>query len=618
MPGESVKARLWGRGPDGASGIGRRYAEPVTIRNALLRAFFWLVLGAIVLMAALSFFEVRRALQSEIAGNLQAGAGAVLQRIDAFFFAQLENVRIWRRLEVMQDIRVKDVDKRLSGFLSDLRAGQGSAYRVLFCTDRDGNVIASSDPALIGTRAPVLAHWSRVAGNGGRGVQLGPVQGRAGSSVALRADVADAFGAGELGYLYAILDWSAVLDLLDDAAVGPRSAVLIDAQARVIGASRRLRAALGALQVNLAGWVSPRGGPPTAVRDGSVLGLSTLLVGAAASSGYQHFPGLGWHILMVEPTRQAYRPIWRMLGSMVSVLLLTLALAVWTSRRLAGHIARPIVSLTELTRRFRQGETGRPEAGVATVISEVRELNRAFVDMIEALESSREQILRAGKLAVVGEMAAVMAHEVRTPLGILRSSAQLLERQPDPSERVRELTGYIVSETDRLNRLVTLLLECASPRPPDFKLHDLHEIADNVLNLLAARAQKKGVRLVRELTADEALLACDREQLTQVLLNLLLNALQLVPEEGRVGVRTRIDGEELVVQVLDDGPGIPTELHRRVFDPFFSRREGGVGLGLTVVQQIVQVHHGDIGVSEGPWGGACFELRFPRQWQRDG
>ena len=122
----------------------------MTIRNALLRAFFWLVLGAIILMGVLSFFEVRRALQSEIADNLQSGASAALQRIDTFFFAQLENVRIWRRLEVMQDIRVNDVDKRLSNFLSDLRAGQGTAYQSLFCTGRNGHIIASSAPALIG------------------------------------------------------------------------------------------------------------------------------------------------------------------------------------------------------------------------------------------------------------------------------------------------------------------------------------------------------------------------------------------------------------------------------------------------------------------------------------
>jgi two-component system, NtrC family, sensor histidine kinase HydH len=214
-------------------------------------------------------------------------------------------------------------------------------------------------------------------------------------------------------------------------------------------------------------------------------------------------------------------------------------------------------------------------------------------------------------------MAAIMAHEVRTPLGILRSSAQLLERQPDLGDKERELSGYIVSETDRLNRLVTMLLECASPRAPDFKLHDVHDIAGNVMNLLASKAEKREVSLVREFSADDAVLACDREQLTQVFLNLVLNALQFVPNGGRVGIRTATDGDALVVQVIDDGPGIAPELRQRVFDPFFSRRDGGVGLGLTIVQQIVQVHHGDIRVTQSPWGGACFDMRFQRQQQSD-
>jgi signal transduction histidine kinase len=583
----------------------------VTIRTALLRAFLWLVLGATLLPAVLSFFQVRRALEAEIAGNLQAGAAAVLQRIDTFFFAQLENVRVWRRLEVMQDIRVNDVDKRLSSFLSDLRTGQGTAYRALYCTDREGRIVASSDPALIGGRATAVSHWAGVPGDVAGEVQLQPVHARVGAAVALRAPIADAFGKGRLGYLYAILDWRAVLALLDDAAVGPRGAVLVDAAGRVIGASRRLRRSADLSRVNLAGWVAA-GVPATRVRDGGVLGQSSLLVGTAASSGYQHFPGLGWHVLMTEPTAEAYRPIGRMLWSMVSVLLLTLAVAAWSSNRLAGRIARPIVALTEFTRRYRQGEAVRPGNAADAAIAEVGELDRAFEEMIEALENSREQIVRAGKLAVVGEMAAIMAHEVRTPLGILRSSAQLLQRQTDLGERGQELTGYIVSETDRLNRLVNLLLECASPRPPDFKPQDVHEIAGNVLDLLAARADKKGIVLVREFAAADALLACDREQLQQVFLNLVLNALQLVLEGGRVGLRTADAGAELRIQVLDDGPGIPEELRRRVFDPFFSRREGGVGLGLTIVQQIVQVHHGEIRVEEGPWGGACFDIRFRR------
>jgi len=582
----------------------------VTIRNALLRAFIGLVLGAVILMAVLTFFEVRRALQSEIAGNLQSGAAAALQRIDTLFFAQLENLRVWRRLEVMQDIRVGDVDKRLSSFLAELREGQGNAYRALFCSDVDGRIIASSDAGLIGRQAPGVTHWHSVPGDGNAGLQLQAVHERDDGVVALRTPVDDAFGAGRLGYLYALLDWRAVLALLDDAAGGPRAAVLVDARGRVIGASQALRTEHDLSQLNLAGWVTPLPAATSTVHDGAPLGLPALLVGTAASSGYQHFPGLGWHMLMLEPTSQAYQPIWRLSWWMASVLLLTLVVAVWSSSRLAGRIARPIMALTEFTRRFRRGEATRPDPANGTAITEVGELRHAYVEMITALEDSREQVVRAGKLAVVGEMAAIMAHEVRTPLGILRSSAQLLARRPELDERDRELTGYIVSETDRLNRLVTLLLECAKPRPPDFKLNDLHHIADNVCRLLAGKADNKGVQLQCEFNAGDAVLACDREQLTQVFLNLVLNALHFVPQQGRVVISTADQDEALLVQVCDDGPGIPAEQRQRVFDPFFSRREGGVGLGLTVVQQIVQVHHGDIRVTDSPWGGTCFTMHF--------
>lgn len=581
----------------------------MTIRRALLRAFLWLVLGATVSMGALSFYEFRRTLQTEIAANLQSGAGAVLQRIDTFLFSQLENLRVWPRLEVMQDIRVGDVDKRLSHFLSDLYTGQGTVYAALLATDRSGTVVAASAPAAVGTLPPAVGAWQRIPGDGLSDVLLQPVAGRGGDTVALRAAIPDLFGQGDLGYLYALLDWNEILRLLDHAVRGKtRSAVLIDAEGRVIGASRDLRERFGAADIRLDDWLAA--GSASFVRDAHVLGHAAVLVGSATSSGYQHFRGLGWHVFMLEPTQAAFQPIRRLLWTMLALLLLTLSVAAWISWRLSQRIAQPIVGLTEFTRDFRSNAMARPPAAGAA-IAEVDELHRAFVDMVEALERSREQIVRAGKLAVVGEMAAIMAHEVRTPLGILRSSAQLLERQPHVGERERELIGYITSETDRLNRLVTLLLECARPRPPEFRPRDVHELISAVMSLLAARAEKKRVRLGTALEAAEPVLACDGEQLTQVFLNLVLNALDFVPEGGRIEVRTRDTAGALVVSVLDDGPGVPPDLRARIFDPFFSRREGGIGLGLTIVQQIVQVHHAGIEVGESPWGGARFDIRFP-------
>ncbi len=584
---------------------------PRTINKALLRAFFALVLAAIVLVGGLSFYQFRRSLQVEIADHLQFGAGAVLQRIDAFLFERMENIRIWHRLEVMQDIRVDDVDKRLSRFLSDLQKGHGGVYEALFCTRSDGRIVAASDPALIGGTQVHAPAWIAVPAAGGEdALTLEPLRRDGATTIALRIDVTDAFGKGDLGSFYVLLRWQEVLALLDDAvAASARSALLLDAGGRVIAASRGLRQRQGIDGLDMNNWIAHAPGTRPEIRAGGRLGYESLLVGDATSSGYQHFPGFGWHLLMVEPTDAAFAPIWHLLWAMLALLLLTLLAAGWVSSRLATRIAQPIVGLTEFTRRYRRGEQIRP-ADAPAPFAEVGELTQAFTELIEALERSREQIVRAGKLAVVGEMAAVMAHEVRTPMGILRSSAQLLERQPDLGDRERELAGYIISETDRLNRLVTLLLECASPRAPNFKPHDLHAVAGHVLDLLDSRAQDRNVALQRELAASDPVLFCDPEQLTQVFLNLVINALDFVPAGGCIRIATRNEDGSIVASVADNGPGIPADLRQRIFDPFFTRREGGIGLGLTIVQQIVHAHGGDIQVTETPGGGACFTLTF--------
>ena len=582
----------------------------MTIRSALLRLLFWMLLGTIAVVGALSFFEFRRALQSEIAANLQFGASTVMQRIDTFMFSHVENMRVWRGLEVMQDIRVNDVDKRLSHSLADLRAGQGAVYRALLCTDNSGRIVAASDSALIGHRAPVASAWQPVPGVELDNVAIAPVYGRQDGITMLRTPIPNAFGSGDIGYLYVLLDWSAFQGLLDEAVgAGPRGLLLLDRDGHAIAASRTLRKRLDLLHLRLQSWVLPSVGATSYIHDGHALGYRTLLVGVATSSGYQQFQGLGWHIVMIEPTLVSFGPIWRLLWAMLAVLLLTLGAGIWISSRLAGRIAQPIVALTDFARRFRQGGSALPAVPPST-ISEVEELHHAYVEMIEALERSREQIVRAGKLAVVGEMAAIMAHEVRTPMGILRSSAQLLQRQPHLGEKEHELIGFILSETERLNRLVTMLLECARPTPPNFRPHDLHAIIDSVIGLLDSRAEMAGVALSREFPDESLVFDCDREQMMQVLLNLVLNALSFVPAGGRIVVRAARAAGEARIVVADSGPGVPPELRQRIFDPFFSRREGGIGLGLTIVQQIVQVHGGGIEVDESEWGGAAFVLRF--------
>jgi signal transduction histidine kinase len=569
-----------------------RGGRNVTIRTAILRGSLALVLVAIVLSGSLSFIEFRRAFKAEIAQNLAKSATGLLERIDVFFFERLEDLREWRRIELLQDIQVGDVDKRLARLLGDLKAGHGDVYSALYCTNAQGRIVAASDPKLIGIKRLPGALMKSATQDKTDVVELEQSLANlpeGGGQFVLRTSVPNALGVGDVGYLYAVLNWDVVRRFLsDDVRNSQRTALLLDTGSQVIASS--------GLQPELKFH-------PVDKEEGS------LLVGSATSPGYQHFSGFGWRMRVVEPTRAAFAPVWHLAWAILGGLLFSLAVAGWLSSRLAKRLASPIGRLTEFARNFRRGNTLRPPE-VQTGISEVGELSRAFGDMIDALEQSREHLVRAGKLAVVGEMAAIMAHEVRTPLGILKTSAQMLERRGSLTDQDRELTGFIVSETERLNRLVTTLLECASPRSPQFQPHDLHEIIEHVLALVGSKAEKKNIRIETWLDARQSILACDREQMIQVFLNLVINATQHVPDNGQIRIVSSDAGRGFAVRVEDDGPGIPAGERDRVFDPFFTRREGGIGLGLTIVQQMVQAHAGKIDVASSALGGAAFVVRF--------
>jgi signal transduction histidine kinase len=587
----------------------------MTIRSAILRAFLVLVAGAILLSGALSFYEFRQSLHTEIARNLRMSAEALVGRVDAFFFERLEDLREWYRLELLEDIRVGDVDKRLARLLSDLKAGHGEVYRVLYCTDLAGRVVAASDGMAAGELRPPAESQLSAPRPGTATVvveRLGPSRDRGGQVLVLRAEIPSTLGGGKLGYLYAEVDWGEVGRFLAEAVEGTeRTALLLGAGGRAIAAAGPLAEQALEGGADLSAWRVRPGGVQAQIRDGTPLGAGPLLVGEAASAGYQHFAGFGWDLLMVEPTGVSFAPVWRLAWTILGALLLTIAVAGWFALRLSARIARPIGELTAHARGLNLSRAPSPPA-IESALAEVGDLSRAFGEMLEALARAREHLIRAGKLAVVGEMAAIMAHEVRTPLGILKSSAQLLERRAGLSPQDRELTAFIGSETERLNRLVTTLLECATPRPPEFRPHDLHALLAHVVSLVGTRAEKRAIEVGLEEGAADPILACDREQMIQVFLNLLINAVQHVPEAGRVRLATEDAEGALLVRVEDDGPGIPEDERERVFDPFFTRRDGGVGLGLTIVRQIVEAHGGEIAVSRGHLGGACFTIHLPK------
>jgi len=583
----------------------------VTIRKTLLVAFIAVGLLPAMLLAGLAFVQARDAVQAEIERNLTIQAVGVAADIDKMMFERLQNAVTWSRLDIMQDMQVHDVDKRLSNFLADLHSGYKDVYLQLSCVDNGGKIVSSSNAIQVGLHAENKATWLETSLSGTR-IQLESPSSDSGGALVMRVPVAAAFFGGTLGQLQLKLDWTEIYAVLDQATNGGgRMLAILDQEGRLIAATRDLRERGLLLDNALADWRKTVMGKMVSVRAGEPVVDSSVIVGSASSRGYANFTGFGWTTLIIQPVNQALEPVHRMalifLGLFGLIIILTFFISTWVSHR----ISQPITALTRFARAYMRNKV--LHAPPAIEGGEVGELTDSFVQMVRDIDQSQQNLIRASKLAVVGEMSSVIAHEVRTPLGILRSSAQMLRREAGISDEGRELVGFIDSETERLNRLVSAMLDTARPRAPSYGDVDIHVLIEKNVAMLGGQIQKKQVAVGQSFRAVTPVIECDEEQMMQVMLNLLMNGLQILDQGGRIEISTRDDAGNLYIEIADDGPGINPEERARIFEAFFFRREGGIGLGLAIVQQILSSHSGDIEAAESKLGGALFRIRLPRK-----
>jgi PAS domain S-box-containing protein len=236
---------------------------------------------------------------------------------------------------------------------------------------------------------------------------------------------------------------------------------------------------------------------------------------------------------------------------------------------------------------------------------------------VGARKRMQARLAQASKLAALGELAGNIAHEINNPIGVVSGKARLLLSREELSPKVeRELTK-IVEQCDRIGRLTRGLLDYCRPAGGKRSQVDAQLHLRKAAAFVDTRAQRHHVTIDLELMDDPPLVFAEGSELQQVFLNLLLNGIDaLCPEGGNIRIETRrgtLRGQpalEIVVQ--DDGPGIPAEIQDRVFEPFFTTREGkGTGLGLAICHGLVQGQGGEIRLGRAPEGGACFELAFP-------
>ncbi|HTW91405.1 MAG TPA: ATP-binding protein [bacterium] len=222
---------------------------------------------------------------------------------------------------------------------------------------------------------------------------------------------------------------------------------------------------------------------------------------------------------------------------------------------------------------------------------------------------ANDSLRRAERLKTLGEMAAGMAHEVKNPLAAIRSSAQILTERLSGKEA--ELARIVVSEVDRLNRVVNEFLDYARPAALKREPVLLSSLLDSCLELLAPVIEQAGVTVRRSHSDGEHKVDADPNQLRQVFLNLILNAVQAMQTGGQVALDVRQEAGSTRVSVRDTGPGIPPDKLKQVCEPFYSTKPGGTGLGLSVAQRIVAEHGGRLEITCATGAGTTATVILP-------
>ena len=251
--------------------------------------------------------------------------------------------------------------------------------------------------------------------------------------------------------------------------------------------------------------------------------------------------------------------------------------------------------------------------------------------VVERLERTQREALRAEQLATLGQLAAGLAHELRNPLTAMKILVQSAVERGDAAGLGGRSLAVLEEEIGRLEGSIQAFLDFARPPAPEKRRFDLDEVLGGVLALVSARAALVSVAIVREPAEGTISVEADTGQVRQVLLNLLLNALDATPEGGTIWVRTAAveadefahgsadrdgtdagtTGRHLALRVADSGRGLPGDLGSRIFEPFVSTKETGLGLGLSICKRIVEAHGGRIDAGHRPGGGAEFTVRLP-------
>jgi len=223
------------------------------------------------------------------------------------------------------------------------------------------------------------------------------------------------------------------------------------------------------------------------------------------------------------------------------------------------------------------------------------------------------QLNQAERLAALGEMVAGISHEIKNPLGIIRSTAELLGEMPDANDSQKRLSVVITEESTRLNQIVTEFLDFARPQVPNLQECHLEEIIEKNLSFVRPELEKKGIMVNDNLNGRSLKLLADQELIYRAFLNILINAIQSMRDGGTIDIKVEEERDNYRIEIEDTGCGISEENVNKIFNPFFTTKEKGSGLGLSIVRKIIEGHRGSVAIQSIEGEGTKVRVQLPRK-----
>lgn len=367
--------------------------------------------------------------------------------------------------------------------------------------------------------------------------------------------------------------------------------------------------------------------------DGKQAGV-TAFRGEYFLTAYSDYPESDWTVGVTLPMTEFLSQIQSIKKATIMLVLFGMLLCSMLSYLLTLAITRPLNGLQQGIRRVSSGDldyhVDPPGLDFADALA------HAYNQMAASLRSSQEQLkhtyfelVEKEKMAALGQMTAGIAHELKNPLGVILGSAQVVANAERPMDMREEAAHFIIHEIGRLDKTIKSFLAFSKPAPPDFTAADLNQLLAETLAATEAQMAQRKITIEKNLTTESGRCQVDKDQIRQVFWNILINAVQAMPEGGCMRIascyrpkRMGDDASEgsciplgpthqLVITFTDNGVGMSDDQVQKIFDPFASYRSGGIGLGLSIVYQVLKLHHAAIVVDSGIDAGTTFTLIFP-------